>query len=87
MHSNFFFKTDKVNFEKTIGAAILDLFREKPSSKKALQEYMAMGAVLIWEDRMRREEGRGKVDQILFFKNKKEERRKTIFSLRRQKRP
>lgn len=41
-----------------------------------------MGAVLIWEDRMRREEGRGKVDQILFFKKKKEERRKTIFSLR-----
>lgn len=46
-----------------------------------------MGAVLIWEDRMRREEGRGKVDQILFLKKKKEERRKTIFSLRRQKRP
>lgn len=41
MHSDFFSKTDKVNFEKTTGAAVSDLFREKLSSKKALQEYVA----------------------------------------------
>lgn len=55
MHLNFFFKTvTKLILKKTIRAAILDLFREKLSSKKALQEYMAMGAVLRGEDRMRR---------------------------------
>lgn len=37
MHCDFFFLNhDKVNSEETTGAAILDLFREKPSSKKAL---------------------------------------------------
>lgn len=43
MHFDFFFKTMTI-FEKTTGAAISDLFREKPSSKKALQEYVAMGS-------------------------------------------
>lgn len=38
-----------------------------------------MGAVLIREDRMRREEGRGKVDQILFFKKKKKREGKQFF--------
>lgn len=45
MHFDSFFKNHgKVNFEKTTGAAISDLFREKRSSKKALQEYVAMGS-------------------------------------------
>lgn len=38
------FKTDKVNFEKTIGAAISDLFRKKPSSKKPSQEHVVTGS-------------------------------------------
>lgn len=62
MHSDFFLKHDKVNSEETTGAAISDLFREKPSSKKkALQECVAMGAVLSWEGNMRSENGRGEV--------------------------
>lgn len=44
MHFDFFLNRDKVNFEKTTGAAISDLFREKPSSKKALQECVATGS-------------------------------------------
>lgn len=45
MHFDFFFfKTmTKLILKKTTGAAISDLFREKPSSKKALQEYVAKG--------------------------------------------
>lgn len=39
--------------------------------------------MLIWEARMRRWEGREKVDQIPFFKKKM--RKRTIFPLRRQK--
>lgn len=44
-----------------------------------------MGAVLIWEDRMRREEGRGKVDQILFFKKKKRREKENNFFIKKTK--
>lgn len=49
MHSDFFLNHDKVNSEETIGAAISDLFREKPSSRKALQECVATGSRALTE--------------------------------------
>lgn len=47
MHFDFFFKTmtKLILKKKSTGAAISDLFREKTSSKKALQEYVAMGSL------------------------------------------
>lgn len=47
MHFDFFFKTmtKLILKKKSTGAAISDLFRETTSSKKALQEYVAMGSL------------------------------------------
>lgn len=49
MHSDFFLNHDEVNSDETIGAAISDLFREKPSSRKALQECVATGSRALTE--------------------------------------
>lgn len=56
MHSDFFLNHDEVNSEETIGAAISDLFREKPSSRKALQECVATGSRALMERDVGREE-------------------------------
>lgn len=56
MHSDFFLNHDEVNSEETIGAAISDLFREKPSSRKALQECVATGNRALMEGDVGREE-------------------------------
>lgn len=56
MHSDFFLNHDEVNSEETIGAAISDLFREKPSSRKALQECVATGSRALTERDVGREE-------------------------------
>lgn len=46
MHFDFFFKTmTKLILKKPTGAAISYLFKEKTSSKKALQDYVAMGSL------------------------------------------
>lgn len=47
MHFDFFFKTmtKLILRKKNTGAAISDLFREKPSSTKALQECVALAVL------------------------------------------
>lgn len=73
MHFDFFFKTmTKLILKKkkkSTGAAISDLFRETTSSKKALQEYVAMGSLAHMggkdEEVGRQKEGR---TDNLFFK-------------------
>lgn len=68
----FFLNHDKVNSEETIGAAISDLVREKPSSRKALQECVATGSRALmegtWGGRRRRQQDRTR--GILFNKKK-----------------
>lgn len=68
----FFLNHDEVNSDETIGAAISDLFREKPSSRKALQECVATGSRALTEGtwggrRRQRDRTRG-----ILFNRKKE---------------
>lgn len=72
----FFLNHDEVNSDETIGAAISDLFREKPSSRKALQECVATGSRALtegtWGGRRRRQRDR---TRGILFNRKKETRR------------
>lgn len=64
-----------VNSEETTGAAISDLFREKPSSRKALQECVATGSRALMGGECEKGGGRGEANWrptggILFNKKK-----------------
>lgn len=85
MHSDFFLNHDEVNSEETIGAAISDLFREKPSSRKALQECVATGSRALTERGKGRGEGggRGQRTRGILFNKKKE----TTFPSEKTRRP
>lgn len=64
----------KLILRKTIGAAISDLFREKPSSTKALQECVALGsrAYMIGDENPPLCPQEGKLDTFFFLNGKKE---------------